>query len=142
MSGFLAAWYRAAKILTNTLRSLIVSLIAASHPGKQSHSTYQFAWILTRGNESISHGFLMRQRGSLLQLRRNATLIQQEGPTMRTRAIKVTPEDYILSVLTPQERLDAAFRVAEAAFTSATLTMKDVENAVKTLRRKADATKK
>lgn len=27
---------------------------------------------------------------------------------MRTTAIKITPEDYILSVLTPEERLDAA----------------------------------
>jgi len=46
---------------------------------------------------------------------------------MRTTAIKITPEDYILSVLTPEERLDAAFRVAEAAFKGTTLTMKDVE---------------
>ena len=52
------------------------------------------------------------------------------------------PEDYILSVLTPEERLDAAFRVAEAAFKGTNLTMKDVENAVKTIRRKAYATKK
>jgi hypothetical protein len=61
---------------------------------------------------------------------------------MRTTAIKITPEDYILSVLTPEERLDAAFRVAEAAFKWTSLTMKDVENAVKTIRRKAYATKK
>jgi hypothetical protein len=52
---------------------------------------------------------------------------------MRTTAIKITPEDYILSVLTPEERLDAAFRVAEAAFKGTCLTMKDVENAVKTI---------
>jgi len=61
---------------------------------------------------------------------------------MRTTSIKITPEDYILSVLTPEERLDAAFRVAEAALKGTTLTMKDVENAVKTIRRKAYATKK
>lgn len=61
---------------------------------------------------------------------------------MRTTVIKITPEDYILSVLTPEERLDAAFRVAEAAFNGTSLTMKDVENAVKTIRRKAYATKK
>jgi hypothetical protein len=61
---------------------------------------------------------------------------------MRTTAIKITPEDYILSILTPEERLGAAFRVAEAAFKGSELTMKDVENAVKTIRRKAYATKK
>lgn len=61
---------------------------------------------------------------------------------MRTTAIKITPEDYILSVLTPEERLAAAFRVAEAAFKGINLTMKDVENADKTIRRKANATKK
>ena len=61
---------------------------------------------------------------------------------MRTTAIKITPEDYILSVLTPEERLDAAFRVAEAAFKGTSLMMKDVENAVKTIRRKAYATRK
>ena len=52
------------------------------------------------------------------------------------------PEDYILSALTPEERLAAAFRVAEAAFNGTNLTMKDVENTVKTLRKKACATKK
>jgi len=61
---------------------------------------------------------------------------------MRTTAIKITPEDYILSVLTPKERLDASFRVAEAVFKGTSFTMKDVENAVKTIRRKACATKK
>ena len=68
--------------------------------------------------------------------------VGKKGRAMRTTAIKITPEDYILSVLTPEERLDAAFRVAEAAFKGTTLTMKDVENAVKTIRRKAYATKK
>jgi hypothetical protein len=67
--------------------------------------------------------------------------VGKKGRAMRTTAIKITPEDYILSVLTPEERLDAAFRVAEAAFKGTTLTMKDVENAVKTIRRKAYATK-
>jgi len=70
------------------------------------------------------------------------TTAGKEGRIMRTTAIKITPEDYILSVLTPEERLDAAFRVAEAAFKRTNLTMKDVENAVKTIRRKAYATKK
>lgn len=61
---------------------------------------------------------------------------------MKTTTKKIIPEDYILSVLTPEERLEAAFRVAEEAFKSTTLTMKDVENAVKTFRRKTYATKK
>lgn len=50
---------------------------------------------------------------------------------------KINPEDYILSVLSPEERLDAAFKVAREAFKGVKLTMKDVDNAVKTARRKA-----
>lgn len=59
-----------------------------------------------------------------------------------TAAKKINPEDYILSVLSPEERLDAAFKVAKEAFKGAKLTMKDVDNAVKTVRRKAYEKKK
>jgi GH35 family endo-1,4-beta-xylanase len=55
---------------------------------------------------------------------------------------KVSPEEYILSVLSPEERLNAAFKVAKEAFKGARLTMKDVDNAVKTVRRKAYEKKK
>jgi len=55
---------------------------------------------------------------------------------------KINPEDYILSVLSPEERLDAAFKVAKEAFKGVRLTMKDVDNAVKTVRRKAYEKKK
>lgn len=54
-----------------------------------------------------------------------------------TTAKKINPEDYILSVLTPEERLDAAFKVAREAFKGTKLTMKDVDNAIKKVRRKA-----
>jgi GH35 family endo-1,4-beta-xylanase len=50
---------------------------------------------------------------------------------------KIKPEDYILSVLSPEERLDAAFKLAKEAFKKATLTIKDVEKAVKKVRRRA-----
>jgi len=50
---------------------------------------------------------------------------------------KINPEDYILSVLSPEDRLDAAFKVAGEAFKKAGITMKDIDNAVKTVRRKA-----
>ena len=50
---------------------------------------------------------------------------------------KIDPEDYILSVLSPEDRLDAAFKVAGEAFKETKLTMKDVDNAVKAVRRKA-----
>lgn len=49
---------------------------------------------------------------------------------------KIRPEDYILSVLSPEERLDAAFKLAKEAFKKATLTIKDVEKAVKKVRRR------
>ena len=50
---------------------------------------------------------------------------------------KVNPEDYILSVLSPEDRLDAAFNVAREALKRTKLTVKDIDNAVKSLRRKA-----
>lgn len=61
---------------------------------------------------------------------------------MKGPAKKVTPEDYILSVLSPEDRLDAAFRVANEAFRKTSLNIKDVEKAVKTIRRKAYERKK
>lgn len=57
-------------------------------------------------------------------------------------AKKINPEDYILSVLSPEERLDAAFKVAKEAFKGTRLTMKDIDTAVKTVRRKAYGKKK
>lgn len=56
---------------------------------------------------------------------------------MRTAAVRVKPDDYILAVLSPKDRLDAAFRVAGEAFKKTSLTMEDINNAVKTVRRKA-----
>ena len=56
---------------------------------------------------------------------------------MRNPAEKIDPEDYILAVLSPKERLDAALKVASQAFKGSKITVKDVENAVKTVRRKA-----
>jgi len=52
-------------------------------------------------------------------------------------AKKINPDDYILSVLSPEDRLDAAFKVAAEAFKKTKLTMNDIENAIKTVRRKA-----
>lgn len=57
-------------------------------------------------------------------------------------AKKINPEDFILSVLSPEERLNAAFKVAKEAFKTTKLTMTDVDNAVKTVRKKAYAKKK
>ncbi|HBI24885.1 MAG: hypothetical protein A2Y48_01590 [Nitrospirae bacterium RIFCSPLOW2_12_42_9] len=56
---------------------------------------------------------------------------------MRPSERKIDPGDYILSVLTPEERLDAALKVAREAFKKTKLTMKDIDNAVKSVRRKA-----
>jgi len=49
----------------------------------------------------------------------------------------IDPEDYILSVLSPEDRLDAALKIAREAFKGTKLTMKDIHNAVKSVRRKA-----
>lgn len=51
-------------------------------------------------------------------------------------ASKINPEDFILSALSPEDRLDAAFRVAGEAFKKTTLTIKDIDKAVKTVRRR------
>ena len=61
---------------------------------------------------------------------------------MGVAAKKVNPEDYILSVLSPEDRLDAAFKVAQEAFKKTKLTVKDIDNAVKSVRRKAHEKKK
>ena len=61
---------------------------------------------------------------------------------MRAAAQKVNPEDFILSALSPEDRLDAAFEVAREAFKKTRLTMKDIDNAVKSVRRKAYEKKK
>lgn len=41
------------------------------------------------------------------------------------------------SALSPEDRLDAAFKVAGEAFKKTTLTMKDIEHAVRSVGRKA-----
>ncbi|MBI4824492.1 MAG: hypothetical protein HY805_09745 [Nitrospirae bacterium] len=56
---------------------------------------------------------------------------------MRVASVKINPEDYILSVLSPEDRLDASFKVAEEAFKKTRLTLKDIDNAVKAVRKKA-----
>lgn len=61
---------------------------------------------------------------------------------MRATAQKVNPEDFILSALSPEDRLDAAFEVAREAFRNIRLTIKDIDNAVKSVRRKAYEKKK
>ena len=52
-------------------------------------------------------------------------------------AKKIDPGDYILAVLSPDDRLDAALKLAGVAFKKTRLTLKDVDNAVKVVRRKA-----
>jgi len=49
----------------------------------------------------------------------------------------INPEDYILSVLSPGDRLDAAFKVAREAFRNTKLTIKDIDKAIELVRRKA-----
>jgi GH35 family endo-1,4-beta-xylanase len=61
---------------------------------------------------------------------------------MRATVKKIDPEDYILSVLSPEDRLDAAFQVAREVFRNTRLTLRDIDNAVKTVRRKSYGKKK
>lgn len=61
---------------------------------------------------------------------------------MRPASKFIDPENYILSVLSPEDRLDAAFKIAREAFKGTKLTIRDIDLAVKTLRRKAYGGKK
>jgi DNA-binding IclR family transcriptional regulator len=55
---------------------------------------------------------------------------------MKTSAQHVNPEEYVLAVLSPQERLEAALQIAHEAFKGTSLTLGDVEAAVKKVRRR------
>jgi hypothetical protein len=59
---------------------------------------------------------------------------------MKAPARRIDPEEYVLAALSPEDRLDAALRVAREAFRGAKLTMTDVEAAVRKVRRKRHAT--
>ncbi len=61
---------------------------------------------------------------------------------MKATAEKINPEDYILSVLSPEDRLDAAFKIAKEAFKKTRLTVKDIEQSVQLIRRKIYGKKK
>ena len=58
---------------------------------------------------------------------------------MMKPAKKVSPDDYILSVLSPRERLEAALNVAREAFKGTRLRPVDVDAAVRKVRKKAYA---
>jgi len=49
---------------------------------------------------------------------------------------RVDPEEFILSALTPQERLEAALKLAREAFQDTTLTPEDIETAIQKVRRR------
>ncbi len=51
-------------------------------------------------------------------------------------ATRINPEEYILSVLSPEDRLEASFRIARETFGKTTLTIRDIERAIKKIRRK------
>ena len=57
---------------------------------------------------------------------------------MKTSEQQINPEEYILAVLSPQERLDAALHVAHEAFRGdCSLTVEDVEDAVQKVKEEA-----
>jgi len=55
---------------------------------------------------------------------------------MKATSEKTNPEDNILSVLSPEDRIEAFFKIANEAFKKTKLTMKDIESSVKSIRRK------
>jgi len=55
---------------------------------------------------------------------------------VKATARKIDPEEFILSVLSSKERFQAGMRVAREAFQNTTLTIEDIEAAVRRVRRK------
>lgn len=62
--------------------------------------------------------------------------IAVDSSPMKNATAKIRPDEYILAALSPEERLDAALRVAREAFKGTDLTVADVEAAVRKVRRK------
>jgi len=54
----------------------------------------------------------------------------------------INPKDYILSVLSPEDRLDAALKIAKEAFKNSKPTITEIDNAVRMVRRKTCVKKK
>jgi len=50
---------------------------------------------------------------------------------------KINPDEYILSVLSPEDRLEAALHIARESFRKTALTIEDIEKAVKKVRSRA-----
>jgi len=55
---------------------------------------------------------------------------------------RIEPSEYILSVLSPQERLEVTLRIAQETFKGSPLRLEDIEAAVRRVRRKIYGTKK
>jgi len=55
---------------------------------------------------------------------------------------EIQPAEYILAVLSQQERLEIAFKIAKEAFKQTNLSLEDIESAVKRIRRKHYGAKK
>ncbi len=55
---------------------------------------------------------------------------------MKASVKAVSPDEFILAALSPEQRVDAAFRLAREAFRHTQLTLDDVEDAVRRVRRK------
>ena len=55
---------------------------------------------------------------------------------------RIEPSEYILSVLSPQERLEVTLKIAQETFKGSPLRLEDIEAAVRRVRRKIYGTKK
>lgn len=54
---------------------------------------------------------------------------------MKAVAKKINPEEYILSILSPEERLNTVLKIASEAFKGTKLSREDIENAIKRVRK-------
>jgi hypothetical protein len=61
---------------------------------------------------------------------------------MKAAIRKIDPESFILSVLSPEDRLKAAFTIAQQALKKSNLTIEDINRAVALVRSRAYEKKK
>jgi len=84
---------------------------------------------------TLLHAFLAVKRSRDREQALAGSFTRCYSGAMR-RTARIDPEEYVLSALSPEARLDAALRVAKAAFRGSKLTPKDVDDAVRRVRRR------
>lgn len=99
---------------------------------KESGKGDRFIFGLVEAKKTTSHSFLtLRFLCEILSKVRENKEVAMKATAM------INPEDYILSVLSPEDRLEAALKISRETFKNRRLTVGDIDRAVRKVRRKA-----